>query len=64
MATRFKSKLFLLESTIIELTGSKLQSLGMVLCLFLYHHIELNKTIRELTAFTVREVQNICKRLE
>ena len=56
MATRYQSRVFLLESTISELTGNKLPSLRMVLRLFLHHHIDLKETIRASSAFTVGEV--------
>ncbi|GBM13276.1 hypothetical protein AVEN_226265-1 [Araneus ventricosus] len=56
-STRSKTDIYLLVSlTITELTGSKLPSIGMALGLFLHHHIELNKTIRESSTTTVQEM--------
>ncbi|GBM91114.1 hypothetical protein AVEN_226597-1 [Araneus ventricosus] len=60
MATKFsrsKTDIYLIGSTITELTGSKLPSIGMALGLFLHHHIELNKTIRESSTTTIEEIK-------
>ncbi|GBN67383.1 hypothetical protein AVEN_211017-1 [Araneus ventricosus] len=55
-STRSKTDIYLLGSTITEITGSKLPSIGMALSLFLHHHIELNKTIRESSTTTIEEI--------
>ena len=56
MATRNQTQVYLPESLIPEFTGTKLPSLRMILRLFLHHHLELKKTIRESSAFTVQEL--------
>ncbi|GBN32614.1 hypothetical protein AVEN_135919-1 [Araneus ventricosus] len=58
-STRSKTDIYLLGSTITELTGSKLPSIGMALGLFLHHHIELNKTIRESSTTTIEEITKL-----
>ncbi|GBN78157.1 hypothetical protein AVEN_265941-1 [Araneus ventricosus] len=55
-STRSKTDIYLLGSTITDLTGSKLPSIGMALGLFLHHRIELNKAIRESSTTTIEEI--------
>ena len=57
-ATRSQKELYLIGSTVTELTGSKLPSMRMALGLFLHHHLELNETIRQSSASAITEIAN------
>ena len=57
MATRSKTEVYLLGSTINELTGSKLPSVHMALGFFLHQHLELKKPIRQASAITIKEIK-------
>lgn len=61
-STRAQTNIYLLGSTITELTGTKLPSIGMALGLFLHHHVELNKTIRESSTTTIEEITKFWQR--
>ena len=54
-ATRSQTQVYLLGSTVTELTGSKLPSLRMALGFFL-HHLDMHKTIRQSSAATAEEI--------
>ena len=58
-ATRFKNQVYLLGSSASELIGAKLPSIGMTLGLFLHHHLDLKKSIRESSAAVVSEVAKV-----
>lgn len=55
-ATRSKTEVYLLGSTLTEITGNKLPSLRQALGLFLHHHLELKQTIRQSSAVTVEKL--------
>ena len=55
-ATRSKTNLYLLGDSMTQLSGSELPSLRMALGFFLYHHLELKKTIRQSSANTITEL--------
>lgn len=54
--TRSQNIVYLLGSTVTELTGSKLPSVRMALGFFLHHHLEMRETIRQSSAATVEEI--------
>lgn len=54
--TRSKSTIWLLGSEQSEITGSKLPSKKQVLCVMLYHHKTLKKTIHESATSVIKEV--------
>ncbi|KAK2727011.1 hypothetical protein QYM36_007756 [Artemia franciscana] len=55
-ATRSRTELYLIGSSVFELRGSKLSSLRMALGFFLHLHLELNETIRHSSAAAVTEL--------
>ncbi|KAK2710529.1 hypothetical protein QYM36_011904 [Artemia franciscana] len=55
-ATRSRTELYLIGSSVSELRGSKLPSLRMALGFFLHLHLELNETIRHSSAAAVTEL--------
>ncbi|KAK2702108.1 hypothetical protein QYM36_019238 [Artemia franciscana] len=55
-ATRSRTELYLIGSSVSELRGSKLPSLRMVLGFFLHLHLELNETIRHSSAAALEQV--------
>ncbi|KAK2719576.1 hypothetical protein QYM36_005147 [Artemia franciscana] len=55
-ATRSRTELYLIASSVSELRGSKLLSLRMALGFFLHLHLELNETIRHSSAAAVTEL--------
>ncbi|KAK2703242.1 hypothetical protein QYM36_018259 [Artemia franciscana] len=55
-ATRSRTELYLIGSSVSELRGSKLPSLRMALGFFLHLQLELNETIRHLSAAAVTEL--------
>jgi len=56
MNIRSKSKVFLVNSVLTEMTGNKLPSIGMSLRFFLYHHNDLKATVREASKITTAEI--------
>ena len=56
MRLRSKNNVYLVDSVITEMTGSKLPSIGMALRFFLYHHNDLNATVREASKITIAEI--------
>ncbi|KAK2708416.1 hypothetical protein QYM36_014133, partial [Artemia franciscana] len=55
-ATRSRTELYLIGSSVSELRGSKLPSLRMALGFFLHLHLELNETFRHSSAAAVTEL--------
>ncbi|KAK2708513.1 hypothetical protein QYM36_014199, partial [Artemia franciscana] len=55
-ATRSRTELYLIGSSVSELRGSNLPSLRMALGFFLHLHLELNETIRHSSAAAVTEL--------
>ncbi|KAK2717035.1 hypothetical protein QYM36_007247 [Artemia franciscana] len=55
-ATRSRTELYLIGSSVSELRGSKLPSLRMALGFFLHLHFELNETIRHSSAAALTEL--------
>ncbi|KAK2721327.1 hypothetical protein QYM36_003567 [Artemia franciscana] len=55
-ATRSRTELYLIGSSVSELRGSKLPSLRMALGFFLHLHLELNETIRHSSAAAVTKL--------
>ena len=51
-----KTDVYLLGSTVTELTGNKLPSLCQALGLFLHHHLEQKQTIKQSLAITVENL--------
>src|ERR1043165_5305252 len=60
--TRSQKLVYILGTTVIALTGSKLPSLRMALGLFLHHHIELKSAIRESSTIVVTKIAKFWQR--
>lgn len=60
--TRNKDHVYLLDSKICEITGSKLPSIRQCLGLFLYYHLDLKKARREASSIVIDAVLNFWKR--
>lgn len=56
MKIRSKTKVYLVDSVISEMTGNKLPSIGMSLRFFLYHHNDLKATVKEASKITIAEI--------
>ena len=57
--TRCKDQVYLLHGKTTEITGSKLPCIRQALGLFLYQHLDLNKTRREASALVIAKVQQL-----
>lgn len=57
ISTRLKEQVYLLGSTISEITGSKLPSIRQCLSLFLHHHLDLKKTRHEASAYVTHKIE-------
>jgi len=56
MTTRSLTQIYLLGTTITELTGTKLPSIVMALRLFFHHHLVMKQTVRVSSTVVVTEV--------